>query len=125
MGKTCKTCPHGDLCTPGDHSSDDQCGNHDWIEVWVDGGWHFVDPAGAKQLDSGWFAGATKMQTVHVGSFLNHSVVASSWAPSSVLARGAAGQYYQHSEPVSHFPMVWDWHNEEVQGWDVTPRYLL
>jgi hypothetical protein len=42
--KTCKTCPFGDVCTPGHNSSDDACGNHDWAEVFVDGAWHFIDP---------------------------------------------------------------------------------
>eukprot|EP00854_Cymbomonas_tetramitiformis_P024423 gene24423-29697_t len=41
------TCPHGD--------SDEQCGDHNWAEVWADGAWHFVDPAGDLRLDHGWF----------------------------------------------------------------------
>ena len=120
-GKTCSTCPAGDLCTVGNHSSDDACGNHDWAEVWADGGWHFIDPDGDKRLDNGWFVGNTKLQTVHDGTYYNHSVVASSWAnPTSDLP----SEYYPDSFPITHFPMVWDWHNENIGGWDVTPRYL-
>jgi hypothetical protein len=103
MGKSCTTCPNGDLCTVGNHSSDDACGNHDWAEVWADGSWHFVDPDGSKQLDNGWFVGNTKMQTVHVGSYYNHSIVAASWAPTSTLDPSL----YPDSFPISHFPMVW------------------
>jgi len=127
MGKTCSTCPHGDVCTPGDNSSDGACGNHDWAEVFIDGKWHFVDPDGSKTLDGGWFAGVTKIQVPHVGSYLNHSILASSWAPSSVLAGNASTKEFYTSDGslvVSHFPMVWDWANEFVGGWDVTPRYL-
>jgi hypothetical protein len=118
-GKTCKACPHGDLCTPGDHSSDDSCGNHDWAEAWADGRWHFLDPDGSKQLDGGWFKGNAQLQTEHVGSYYNHSVVASSYAPTSSLPPSL----YQDASPISHFPMVWDWQNTEVGGWDVTARY--
>ena len=31
-------------------------------------------------------------------------------------------EFYPQSEPVTHFPMVWDWHNCEIPGWDVTAR---
>eukprot|EP01047_Picozoa_sp_COSAG01_P050530 COSAG01_NODE_5118_length_4473_cov_3.194559_2_plen_353_part_00 len=118
-GKTCKTCPHGDTCTPGDHSSDDSCGNHDWAEAWLDGGWHFLDPDGSKQLDGGWFVANTQLQTEHVGDYLNHSVIASSYAPTATLPPAL----YPDSSPISHFPMVWDWENVAVGGWDVTARY--
>eukprot|EP00039_Didymoeca_costata_P010750 m.145564 g.145564 ORF g.145564 m.145564 type:complete len:329 (+) comp14949_c0_seq2:161-1147(+) len=120
-GKTCAMCPHGDLCTPGDKSSDDACGNHDWVEVWVDGAWHFMDPDGSKKLDDGWFVDNTKLQTVHEGTYLNHSILASSWAPTNTLP----ADLYPHSISVSHFAMVWDWSNTEIGGWDVTPRYLM
>jgi len=121
MGATCSLCPSGDLCTVGNHSSDDQCGNHDWAEVWVDGAWHFIDPDGDHRLDHGWFIQSTKLQTVHTGSFYNHSVVASSWAiPTSDLP----AEYYPNTLPITHFPMVWDWHNHNIGGWDVTPRYV-
>ena len=122
-GARCAACPHGDLCTPGDHSSDDACGNHDWVEVWADGAWHFVDPDGSHTLDDGWFADVTRLQVVHQGAYLNHSILASSWAPSAHLA-AAAPQHYPGQLPVSHFPMVWDWGDRGVQGWDVTQRYL-
>lgn len=138
-GKACKACPGGDICTPGFGSSDDSCGNHDWAEAWADGEWHFMDPAGDPKLDhgkfkgptpitsgyhhhrverchctpSGWFVGNTKMQTEHVGSYYNHSVVASSWAPTA----GLNGSLYPNSSPISHFPMVWAWADTEVNGW--------
>lgn len=118
-GKTCKACPHGDLCTPGDHSSDDSCGNHDWAEAWADGAWHFIDPDGSKSLDSGWFVGNAALQTEHVGDFYNHSVVASSFAPTVTLPT----DLYPDSSPLTHFPMVWAWDDTEVMGWDVTQRY--
>lgn len=60
------------------------------------------------------------MQTVHEGDYLNHSIVASSFASTFALPAGL----YPESLPISHFPMVWDWQNDGVGGWDVTERYL-
>lgn len=94
--------------------------SHDWAEAWADGRWHFLDPDGSKTLDDGWFKTNTQMQTVHEGDYLNHSIVASSYASTFTLPTGL----YPDSSPISHFPMVWDWQNNEVGGWDVTGRYL-
>jgi hypothetical protein len=94
--------------------------SHDWAEAWADGRWHFLDPDGSKKLDDGWFKANTQMQTVHEGDYLNHSIVASSFASTFTLPSGL----YPDSLPISHFPMVWDWQNDGVGGWDVTERYL-
>lgn len=116
---TCETCPLGDRCfTAGD--VDASCGNHDWAEVWADGQWHFIDPAGSTRLDDGWFAGQAAQQSVGANGFYNHSVLATSWAQPA----GLDPALYPLSNPAPSFPMVWDWSDDSVPGWDVTPRYL-
>lgn len=113
---TCATCPNGDVCS----AADDQCGNHDWIEVYVDGAWHFVDPEGSKTLDDGWFAARTKIQSIGRDGFYNHSILATSWAPTDTLN----ATLYPQANPIPYFLMVWDWPDKSVPGWDVTERYL-
>eukprot|EP00041_Stephanoeca_diplocostata_P008516 m.126179 g.126179 ORF g.126179 m.126179 type:complete len:354 (+) comp17357_c0_seq1:244-1305(+) len=120
--RSCTACPHGDTCTPGDKSSDDACGNHDWAEAFIDGAWHFIDPEGSKTLDDGWFVDNTKLQTAHTSTYLNHSILASSWAPSAWLLANEP-EYYRDSSAVDFFPMVWAWSDHSVQGFDVTQRY--
>lgn len=112
-------CPHACIALP--HPLSFCCmRSHDWAEAWADGRWHFLDPDGSKKLDDGWFKANTQMQTVHEGDYLNHSIVASSFASTFTLPSGL----YPDSLPISHFPMVWDWQNDGVGGWDVTERYL-
>ena len=54
-------------------------GNHNWVEVWVDGEWAFVDQDGNKELNTGWFyPGDTGFQQPGT---TNHSIFSSSWAP--------------------------------------------
>ena len=48
-------------------------------------------------------------------------------APAATLAGSAATAKFYTADgtlPVSHFPMVWEWNNTAIPGWDVTPRYL-
>eukprot|EP00299_Pterocystis_sp_00344_P012314 c5892_g1_i2.p1 GENE.c5892_g1_i2~~c5892_g1_i2.p1 ORF type:complete len:227 (-),score=51.11 c5892_g1_i2:26-706(-) len=91
-------CPHGD--------EDDNCGNHDWVEIW-DGKWYFT---GAHEyttagLDNAWFYPyPAKYQTPQSG---NHSIYGTSWLRTSLS-----------------FPMVWDVNNSYISAVDVTANYL-
>lgn len=115
--------PHWNLgnvtCPDGDASPD--CGNHDWVEVWADGAWAFVDQRGNIAVNTSWFfPGHTQHQQF---ASLNHSIYATSYAPASVVLSRFGGDNDTLSVPVPYFPMVWDWTNTAVPGWDVTLRY--
>lgn len=83
----------------------DDRGNHSWVEVWMDGEWHFTefypDAAG---LDNAWFlADAGRGDP----DDRQHAVWAVSWRPT-----GEA------------FPMVWSEGSRRVHGVNVTERYI-
>jgi len=84
----------------------DKRGNHTWVEIWDQDGWHFVGAAepDPKGLDRGWFAGDAAKATP--GS-REHGIWAVSWqaTPQSV-------------------PMVWAPEVDWVHAVDVTQRYL-
>lgn len=84
----------------------DDSGNHSWVEVWCDGGWHFTgaaEPTG-EELDQGWFVGraATAKRDDP-----RYAIYATSWRATPI-----------------HFPLVWADRNTSVFGIDVTERYL-
>ncbi|CAK8998333.1 Alpha-L-fucosidase [Durusdinium trenchii] len=111
-------CPGGDADAP--------CGNHNWVEVFVDGGWHFLDQRGAhNELDRGWFFPADTNLQVPAGkdgAQTNHSIFSSSWAPGEVLLKLDPHAYASFS-PFSHFPMVWDWAARSVPAWESVAFY--
>eukprot|EP00948_MAST-09A_sp_MAST-9A-sp1_P001196 g1196.t1 len=115
LGK--QTCPDGDASP--------SCGNHDWVEVYLadQQRWAFVDPAGSLTINSGWFYPShTKFQVHTTGpSISNHSIYASSYASLSWQEKHL--KLYPVSFPVTHFPMVWNWTNNEVGGWERTLWY--
>lgn len=115
--------PHWDLgparCPEGDTSP--ECGNHNWVEVWTEDGWAFVDQDGSPRLNTGFFyPGLTSHQS---SGQVNHSVVASSWANPLNLTK-LQTLYPDTVAASGHYPMVWDWDNHQVFAWDVTERYL-
>jgi hypothetical protein len=105
-------CPNGDR--------DAECGNHNWVEVYTENGWAFVDPDGDKTLNHGWFY--PYPANVQIQLTTNHSIFATSWADPSELDP----LLYPSSVPSlqGHFPMVWDWNNSSIPAWDVTCRYI-
>lgn len=109
-------CPNGDADPP--------CGNHNWVEVYIDGGWNFIDQdSGSQTLNSGWFYPEdTNYQVPHSA---NHSIYASSWSNLDYLNK----MFYPKSSAISnykgHFPLAWDWNNTSVHGWDVTNLYKI
>lgn len=109
------------LCPNGDESND--CGNHDWVETWANGGWAFIDEDGNTVLNTSWFVPDWTEHQSPNG--LNHSIFAASWANSSYVLQ----QYGGDSDPLAtafpYFPMVWNWTVFVGSGWDVTSRYLL
>ncbi len=107
------------ICPLADDSP--ECGNHNWVEVYVDGQWHFIDQwnqAGA--LDSAWFYPEfSKQNSIHHQG--NHSIYATSFLPLEEMGI----DYPSGGEPADHFPMVWDWSNTQVRAWDVSGRYKV
>lgn len=88
--------------TPNWH---DDRGNHSWVEVWIDGAWHFTefypDAAG---LDRSWFlADAAQGDPTD----RTHSIWATSFKPTG-----------------DWFPMVWSEDSRQVHGINVTQNYI-
>ncbi|KAF4675519.1 hypothetical protein FOL47_007657 [Perkinsus chesapeaki] len=108
-------CPHGDM--------DDACGNHNWVEAYIPDppfqGWLMVDQANLKSaLNHSWFV--PKPAIFQNDGTMNHSIYASSLAPTEALARMA--DYFvgagNRPSPFGHFPLVWDWNDRSVHAWD-------
>jgi hypothetical protein len=113
--KGAATCPHGD--------ADPECGNHNWVEVWAGGRWHFVDLRGAEpRLDKGWFFPAdTALQQP---GQLNHSIFAASFAPPQVVAYSAPEAYAAPGQrPAGWFPLAFDLDDHSVAAFDVARWY--
>lgn len=105
------------VCPDGDASPD--CGNHNWVEAYLDGEWCFLDEAGDGRVNHGWFyPGNSDHQ---VPNTRNHSIYSSSYAPAKLLD---ASLYPSTSFPIDHYPLAWDIHYEGVHGWDNTVQYI-
>ncbi|CAM6087620.1 unnamed protein product [Calypogeia fissa] len=87
--------------------NDGSGGNHDWVEVWYDEEWHFIDAFDGTKFDEGWFVPSpVKYQRPNCGL---HSIYASSFQPTEGDVR---------------FPLAWDYEDLSVPGLDVTQWYL-
>ena len=82
----------------------DKSGNHTWVEIW-DGEWKYLgaDEYDAKGLNRGWFGGRASKATADNPL---HAIWSTTWAPTK-----------------THFPMVWDTKNQEINAVNVTARY--
>lgn len=81
----------------------DSRGNHNWSEVWVDGGWHFTEYYPSDDLDKSWFmADAGKA----IKDDVEKAIYAASFKPTA-----------------SYFPLVWDMGIRYVHAENVTDRY--
>ena len=81
----------------------DNDGHYCWVEVWVDGRWHFVDYF-TDRMDRTWFlerAGQTEK------SDPSHWIYVSTYAPGK-----------------RHFPLAWNQGYEGVHAIDATDRYI-
>lgn len=78
-------------------------GNHTWVEVWDNGGWHFLGASepDAQGLDHAWFTGNASQ-----ASNPDHAIYAASFQKTGL-----------------HFPLVWDMENVSVPAVNVTDRY--
>jgi len=110
-------CPNGDMDSP--------CGNHNWVELFADGVWHFVDQrGGTHRLDDGWFYPSDTGMQRHEPDSMNHSIYATSWAPPSLfIIIDEPTKKYAQFTPASHFPMVWAWDDHSVPAWETINLY--
>jgi hypothetical protein len=82
-------------------------GNHDWVEIWFNGAWSFMDSFDGSNFNQTWFfPNPAKDQVPNSG---NHSIYASSWATTSGNVK---------------FPLAWAFDDHSVNGEDVTQYYL-
>lgn len=84
----------------------DGSGNHSWVEVWTDGGWHFTgaaEPTG-DALDQGWFKDRAASATI---GDPRTSIYAVTWDDAPLT-----------------FPLVWAPKDTSVRAVDVTGRYV-
>ena len=86
--------------TPAWH---DDRGNHSWVEVWIDGEWHFTEYYCPPALDAAWFLPDAGRAPEGDPA---HAVYAVSFRPTG-----------------GYFPMVWSERSREVHGVDVSRRY--
>ena len=84
----------------------DKRGNHTWVEVWTNGGWHFLGAAepDKRGLDHAWFAGDAARAQLHSRE---HGIFAANWADTGIP-----------------LPMVWAEDVDWVPAVEVTQRYL-
>jgi len=102
-------CPNGD--------ADAECGNHNWVEAFLQGEWHFMDQGNSKIVDVGWFFPKdTDMQD----NTFNHSIYSTSWAPSSEMSKYPNYELFEISD---FYPMVWEWTNHQVNGFNMLSWY--
>jgi len=78
-------------------------GNHNWVEVWIDGKWYFTEYY-YDALNKSWFltdAGKADIQKPE------HCIYATSYKPAD-----------------TYFPMVWDSLSHNIHGYNVTKFYI-
>jgi poly(3-hydroxybutyrate) depolymerase len=83
----------------------DGSGNHSWVEVWHEGGWHFTgaaEPTG-DELDRGWFLDRASRA---IRGDPRHAIFATTWRRTPL-----------------HFPQVWSPEDTSIHAVDVTDRY--
>jgi hypothetical protein len=81
----------------------DKRGNHNWVEVWINGKWYFTE-YDSKQLDKGWFLKDAGMADPKRKMF---AIYASSWKPTGIS-----------------YPLVWDLSIDYVPAENVSQRYI-
>ncbi len=83
-------------------------GNHSWVEVWCNGGWHVLASGEKEREDNIWFLEYARQADV---SRIDRRIYASRWSPSPVGTR---------------FWRTWDWPQDvsDVPADDVTDRYV-
>ncbi len=81
-------------------------GNHTWVEIWDEDGWHFLgaDEPDSRGLDHAWFEDRAAQA---VPGDPKYAIWATSFQPTG-----------------NHFPMVWNLEDKSVPAVDVTERYL-
>ena len=81
-------------------------GNHTWVEIWDEDGWHFMgaDEPDSRGLDHAWFEDRAAQA---VAGDVDYAV----WATS-------------FNKTGAHFPMAWNREDTSVPAVDVTHRYL-
>lgn len=96
-------------------------GNHNWVEVWIDGEWNSIEYYPA-ELNSGWIY--SKIADMEGRTEREHQVYASSFMarpkPSILSSRDTIFT----DSVYTYFPLVWNTANKNVNAVKVTERYM-
>ncbi|MBN1968121.1 MAG: transglutaminase domain-containing protein [Candidatus Delongbacteria bacterium] len=79
-------------------------GNHNWVEVKVDGAWHSTEYYPAEKLDGSWFIADAEVIDIN---HLSNRIYSTSFEKTNTI-----------------FPMVWNLNYSDVYGIDVSKNYL-
>lgn len=108
------------LCPLG--IKDPNCGNHNWVEIWFNEKWHFLDQDGSiNKIDKAWFYPKDISNQIPLSK--NFAVYSASYGSLKYLSK-----YSSYSKEISsktgYFPIAWNKFNEQVNAWDVTHSYI-
>eukprot|EP00924_Labyrinthula_sp_SR-Ha-C_P005743 snap_masked-scaffold_14-processed-gene-3.42-mRNA-1 protein AED:1.00 eAED:1.00 QI:0/-1/0/0/-1/1/1/0/341 len=97
-------------------------GNHNWVEVFLENGWNFIDQTQHfERFNSGWFYPKwTNLQNFKSG---NYSIYAASYVEPMKITKANRAKFYFRNYAAEYFPLAWDYKNTEVSAWDVTMTY--
>ncbi|KAF4672744.1 hypothetical protein FOL47_000148 [Perkinsus chesapeaki] len=110
------TCPHGD--------SDPPCGNHNWVEVFVRGGWTVVDQRSVPPRRANTTFFIPTPARYQDGATVNHTMYSASFAPPQLLLGEEDYPVGAGVQPAAFFPLVFDWAYQSTPAWNTSGMYL-
>lgn len=114
--RTKESCPLG--------LKDPNCANHNWVEVYLQGKWHYVDQDGqVNAIDKAWFA--PQLSKRQITGSPNFAIYATSFAsPTWIIASSDFTEFKGcKAAKLGYFPLAWNQSIQTVHAWDVTDSY--
>lgn len=93
-------------------------GNHNWVEVWQDGVWYFVEPSPA-------VSSPDDVDTIQRDPCTRWFCHSSRWNSTAYMTQAyAARSEWSNEHSSTHFRLAWEWHNTDVPGENRTAYYM-
>lgn len=90
-------------------------GNHNWVEVWHQGQWHFLEPSATRTTDvDHLYRNPCERWFCHPDRFTNNSSTTTKVFAARLESSPSSNTFYR---------MAWEWENSNVPGEDVTAYY--